>query len=57
MVETETRKPKKVVQWVEHFTNCNVCLKPNTSFPMEAKQRSELCEEGRTRLDVWLDED
>jgi len=51
------RRPRKVVQWVEHFFSCSVCLKPNTSMPMEARTRSELCPEGRRRLDLWLDEE
>lgn len=50
-------RPRRVVQWVDHFMSCKVCRKPNTEFPAEAKTRSELCAEGRKRQDVWLDEE
>lgn len=52
-----TIRPRKVVQWVDHFYSCNVCRKPHTSFPVEAKPRSELCSQGQKYLDVWLAED
>lgn len=50
-------RPRKVVQWVDHFMSCTTCRKPGTEFPAQAKTRSELCSEGRKRLDVWLDEE
>jgi len=50
-------RPRLVTLWVGHFMNCGTCRQPKTEFPAQAKQRSQLCNQGRRLLDNWLDED